>query len=310
VCNNEGTAPGYTDGAATGVNDFGQASGNADMGSGTGNHGFLYSQGAFDDLGLGYASAINASGQVAGGSNLFTDGQRTVLGSGTTAYGLNDPGQVVGNSVTLHGGNPFLWTPDMPNGTTGHLAILPLLPGENTGTADGINAAGQVVGFCDNQGIAQTYQAFLYSDGTMMNLNDFLPAGSGWQLAQAKAINAAGQIVGTGYLNGDTSVSHGFLLDLNAAPATHGAGFVPSGDLALGQVTAAPPAGTVREPPLAPSSTVLRDQPAGAAAAAVPVVIPGTPVAAGPASTPVSPTPTAVDLSSAADLDLSSLMPA
>ena len=39
--------------------------------------------------------------------------------------------------------------------------------------------------------------AFLYSNGTMTDLNALIP--SGWTLEQANAINDAGQIVGYGY---------------------------------------------------------------------------------------------------------------
>lgn len=44
------------------------------------------------------------------------------------------------------------------------------------------------------------------------NLNDLIPAGSGWRLTDVSGINEAGQIVGSGFLNG---VRHAFLLTLN-----------------------------------------------------------------------------------------------
>ena len=36
----------------------------------------------------------------------------------------------------------------------------------------------------------------------MQDLNDMLPAGSGWELEIARAINASGRIVGTGRYKG------------------------------------------------------------------------------------------------------------
>jgi probable HAF family extracellular repeat protein len=50
--------------------------------------------------------------------------------------------------------------------------------------------------------------AFMF-DGTMHNLNDMIPATSGWFLQEAWGINDRGQIVGHGYLRG---ASHAFLL--------------------------------------------------------------------------------------------------
>ena len=38
----------------------------------------------------------------------------------------------------------------------------------------------------------------MYYDGAMHDLNDFLPANSGWELHYAVAINNAGEIAGSG----------------------------------------------------------------------------------------------------------------
>jgi probable HAF family extracellular repeat protein len=38
----------------------------------------------------------------------------------------------------------------------------------------------------------------------MQDLNDLIPAGSGWELRSAAAINSSGQIVGEGLINGET----------------------------------------------------------------------------------------------------------
>ena len=49
----------------------------------------------------------------------------------------------------------------------------------------------------------------------MLDLNMFLPSGSGWQLTNATAINDNGWITGQGTLNGQQQA---FLLKPNAAP--------------------------------------------------------------------------------------------
>ena len=51
---------------------------------------------------------------------------------------------------------------------------------------------------------------FLYTAGVMYDLNNLIPAGSGWELTYASALNDAGQIVGQGIHNGET---HAFRLD-------------------------------------------------------------------------------------------------
>ena len=65
----------------------------------------------------------------------------------------------------------------------------------NPSTAYAINNDGRIVG----QG---PKGAFLYQDGTFWDLNDFLPAGSGWVLRTARGINDKGQIVGSGQHDG------------------------------------------------------------------------------------------------------------
>jgi len=54
-----------------------------------------------------------------------------------------------------------------------------------------------VVGYSWHTGESRS-SAFLYSNGAMLDLNDLIPAASGWRLLRAFSINNAGQIVGTG----------------------------------------------------------------------------------------------------------------
>ncbi|MGC8783039.1 MAG: hypothetical protein ACP5RN_01435 [Armatimonadota bacterium] len=168
-----------------------------------------------DEISL--ANDINNLGQVVGGSgsagsrrafrtqpyaaiNPLTDAL-PYLPNGTIseAFGINDRGQVVGFSNTRVGTStltrPVLW-----EGTT--VIDLGTLGG-NTGRAFGINQLGHVVGhsyLSDNVSL----RAFLWVDGVLRNLNDLLPAGSGWVLNEARAINNFGQITGYGAHNGIT----------------------------------------------------------------------------------------------------------
>jgi probable HAF family extracellular repeat protein len=217
-----GTLGGRTS-LALGINQSGQVTGVADLASSGVAHAFIYTPGVgMQDLGtLGgsYSEgrAINDSGQVAGTSAtgqglspafLYSDGMMSSLGvieGGThsIAYGLNNLGQAVGtayNAATVQ--RAFLYTADSGMQDIGTL-------GGASGQAFAINDFGQVVGVATLQG-DRVAHAFIYQDGTMADLNDLIPPGSGWGLSQAFSINNAGAIVGDGTNpNGD---GHAFLL--------------------------------------------------------------------------------------------------
>ena len=55
-------------------------------------------------------------------------------------------------------------------------------------------------------------RAVLWFHGTIMDLNDQIPSGSGWTLVEASSINSSGQIVGFGRIGGQ---DHAFLLTPN-----------------------------------------------------------------------------------------------
>ncbi len=63
-----------------------------------------------------------------------------------------------------------------------------------------INTSGQVVGLSYTSGNGAQH-AFLFSGGVVIDLNDLIPANSGWALTRATGINDSGQIVGHGRLN-------------------------------------------------------------------------------------------------------------
>jgi len=56
------------------------------------------------------------------------------------------------------------------------------------------------------------YHAFIYSGGAFQDLNNLIPAGSGWELTDATAINDKGQIAANGY-SATTGKTHAFLLN-------------------------------------------------------------------------------------------------
>ena len=191
---------------------------------------------ATDDLGtLGGGNAraygINNSGQAVGeatDSSGYDGAFRTAAnqpinpaadnlrpkGTGA-AVGINNLGQAVGYAY-LAGDHAFRTAPNLPIdpntddlGTMGHL--------ESYATA--INEAGQVVGWWYDPGNVWQDHAFLWTHGVMYDLNDLIPAQSGWQLWEARGINDAGQIVGNGKING---LQHAFLLTpMNLAPAVN-----------------------------------------------------------------------------------------
>jgi len=78
-----------------------------------------------------------------------------------------------------------------------------------------INSSYQAVGWSWSTGMI-AFTPFLYSSGTMVDLNSLLPAGSGWVLKRPISINDAGEIIGTGTFNGTPS---GFKLTPIPEPA-------------------------------------------------------------------------------------------
>ena len=207
----------------------------------------------------GYANAINDQGDVVGAgcgdytqATLFTGGTSITLGvlrdcswsmSGcfSVAAGINNKGQIVGNSNTGGPGysgdlyHAFLYQ----NGTMTDLG--PIFGSTGQSYAGDINDAGQIAGSATPTGgssrafIYDTRddsvidlgvlpdatasgamainasghvvgssgdKPFLYRDGAMLDLNTLLPANSGWVLNEALGINDRGQIIGRGTYNG------------------------------------------------------------------------------------------------------------
>jgi probable HAF family extracellular repeat protein len=66
--------------------------------------------------------------------------------------------------------------------------------------AAGLDAYGHVVGYAEFPD--RRSHAFLYCEGTLLDLNDLIPADSEWELVSADAINDVGQILGVGVKEG------------------------------------------------------------------------------------------------------------
>ena len=171
---------------------------------------FLYDTptGAVTDLGsLGgtfrsTATSINDAGHVAGWASLpdqntfhaflWRNGVMTDLGALSTGHSfaraINATDLVVGDSSVPAGAHAFAWQ----NGTMSDLGTL----GGPFSAAYGVNDRAQIVGYALTETFAQ--RAFVWRAGVMRDLNDLIPASSGWILREARAINNGGQIVGTG----------------------------------------------------------------------------------------------------------------
>jgi probable HAF family extracellular repeat protein len=166
---------GDTSGAATGINEQGQAvgiSGICDQAVGrfTAKHALLWDKnGKIIDLGNLGAPFWNTP------TNISQRGD--VVGF---AGAPNDPD---GNFLQA-----FIWTAE------GGIQPLGFLPGDVHSEAYGINERRQVVGLsCDADG---NCRAFIWENGVMRDLNDFKQPGYTARLEQARDINDAGDISG------------------------------------------------------------------------------------------------------------------
>jgi probable HAF family extracellular repeat protein len=231
-----GTLPGGTDAQALLINERGQAVGWSYTSSNPSAlcavAGFALTTGSFiwdkrkgmRDLGnLGgtctLVTDLNNRGQAIGVSSpagdqfqhafLWEDGSLQDLGgslggNNTGAFVLNDDGQAVGfaylpGEATYHA---TLWT------RVGKMTDLGTLGNDPCSYATGINGDGQVVG--NSTDCKQTFNAFLWEDGSLLDLNALIPPGSALHLGNLYTINDRGEIAGEG--DDSSGNGHAFLL--------------------------------------------------------------------------------------------------
>ena len=158
---------------------------------------------------------------------MVTDLGALLGGAFNFASGVNDNGQIVGGANLLGEAvqHAFVWQ----DGVTQDLGALP----NNQGSfAISINNKGQAVGMSaqgfDGGGSAAfscPCRAVLWQDGAVIDLNSFVPAGSGWELFTGEAINEKGQIAGQAIRNGNLSA---YLLTLPDDPVSQARTIIPA----------------------------------------------------------------------------------
>ena len=179
--------------------------------------------GSLGGTALGAVNGLNERGQVVGATTLtgdlvvnpfLWDGTKMInliappFVPGGEAYWINEAGEVVGTAdipsacpggITLHA---FLWR-------NGAIRDLGALPGKPNSRAQSINSKSQIVGLartCD----FNFPTAFLWENGSIVNLNRLIPPGSEFHVYEASFIDDRGEIGAFGSLaNGDT---HALLL--------------------------------------------------------------------------------------------------
>lgn len=240
-----GTLTGFSNSEAWHINDSGAAVGRSFNSTSHGRavlwkNGQIKDLGASLETTYSEAWSINNRGQVVGESGSGDEKAKAFLYANNTgevtdldavgrasdpsvfpyryseAMGINDEGQVVGWSYRTTTNVP----PSTPSGPEGRAflydkdagvpaTVLPLNPldGDLYSRARDIDEAGRAVGWSRgiNGNKAEQYSATLWEDGKVTDLNDLIPANSGWKLVDAYAINESGQIVGSAFKNGNES---------------------------------------------------------------------------------------------------------
>jgi probable HAF family extracellular repeat protein len=137
---------------------------------------------------------------------------------GGAAAAINNQNMVVGTTGTNSSAGEYAhaYLYKYNANSTNSLLDLGTLNGGLTSGAYDINESNQVVGTSwlvtqlTSLYEPEKYHAFIWDElNGMVDLNTYLPAGSGWILTTATAINDNGDIVGSGLMGGQV---HGFLL--------------------------------------------------------------------------------------------------
>lgn len=182
------------------------------------------------------AAAINASGWIVG-CGILADrstthaclwtgsGNPIDLGTlgGTNSWARDLDGSTAVGVAELADGTPHAvrWTLG-PTGTPTATADLGTVPKARTSAAEAIHPDGRIGGTSDDR-------AVLFENGSVIDLNTRIPAGSGWVLTGVTGLADGGRIVGRGRFHG---LPRGFLLEPNAVVGDlNGDGIVGAIDL-------------------------------------------------------------------------------
>jgi probable HAF family extracellular repeat protein len=169
---------GDSDGAATAINDRGQAVGISGacgiaVGGVSAKHAVLWEYGAATEI-------VNPNGAPYWNTPMMINEHGDVVGFAGV------PGDAAGNFTP-----PFVWS------RKEGWAFLPLLSGDIAGVATSINRQREVVGYSNNA--AGQFHPWIWRDGTTTNLNELIEPGSGLTgpILLAFDINDRGEITGT-----------------------------------------------------------------------------------------------------------------
>jgi probable HAF family extracellular repeat protein len=153
--------------------------------------------------------AINKSGAILGNRNMGKPGSSAFIYRGGKAVDLPKPARGRSYLAALNDKEQAVGEGDVKNLVShallwsgGKLIDLGALPGDKDSSATAINNRGEVVGYSGHSGDVKKEHAFLWRNGHMYNLNEFIPRSSGWVLQMATSINERGQIVGHGTRRG------------------------------------------------------------------------------------------------------------
>ena len=209
----------------TGINNAGQIVGDIGI-EGGGRRAFTWSAGTLVQYGtLGgsdsAALAINDSGRIIGNVSTLSGDRRAVTGSGGALTDLNVFGGTVSSfGRAINNGGQVAGAYNTPGGMgrafsrSGALEIDLGTLGGSFAVANGINSAGDIVGFSSlDDTSAFLAHAFLYSGGVMQDLGTM----AGASLSEATAINDSGVITGHGWVAGSQHAfiySDGIMRDL------------------------------------------------------------------------------------------------
>src|SRR5438067_1349346 len=144
-------------------------------------------------------------------SNLRSKHLRAFVGGDySSAFDINDAGEIVGVSNTGSAMVPIIWN------AGGGLSRIPLLPGDSCGQAVAINKDGHVAGYSSGD---NGVRAFLWRRNIATLNLDVLPGGTH---SMARDVNDSDEVVGTsGSSSGDRAVlwtKSGNVLDLGTLP--------------------------------------------------------------------------------------------